>query len=80
MIFGTVAKHLPSGIVHPLEMVVVSIVIIKMLDLLDGVKSNGHADLVISIHSSWIGVVDHCESLVEITDIGKNILEATIHS
>jgi hypothetical protein len=36
-----------------------------MLDLLDGVKSNGHADLVISIHSSWIGVVDHCESLVE---------------
>jgi hypothetical protein len=60
-----VAKHLPSGIVHPLEIVVVSIVIIEMLDLLDGVKSNGHADLVISIHSSWIGVVDHCESLVE---------------
>jgi hypothetical protein len=61
-------------------MVVVLIVVIKTLDLLDHVNSNGHADLVVSINSRWIGVVDECQSLVEITDVGKNVLEATIDS
>jgi hypothetical protein len=76
----TVAKHLPSKKIHPLEMVVVSIIVVKTVDLLDCVNGNRHAELVVSIHSRWIGVVDKCEGLVEITDVGKNILEATINS
>jgi hypothetical protein len=50
---------------------IVLIVVIKMLDLFDHVnRSNGHAELVVSIHSHWIGVVYECQSLVEITDVG----------
>jgi hypothetical protein len=61
-----------------LVMVIVSIVVIKMVDLLDCVNGNCHAELVVSIHSRWIGLVDKHQGLVEITDISKYVLEATV--
>jgi hypothetical protein len=51
-------KHLPSRIVHPLERFIVLIVVSKMLGLLECVYGYGYADLFVSIHSYWIGVVD----------------------
>jgi hypothetical protein len=78
MIFRTVAKHLPSKVIHPLVMVIVLIVVIKTVDFLDCVNCNCHAELVVSMNSHWIGVVDKCEGLVEITNVSKYVLEATI--
>jgi hypothetical protein len=44
------------------------------------VNGNCHAELVVSIHSRWIGVVDKRQGLVEMTNVIKNILEGTINS
>jgi hypothetical protein len=42
------------------------------------VNGNCHAELVLSIHCHWIGVVDKHQGLVEITNVGKYVLEATV--
>jgi hypothetical protein len=78
--FWTEAEHLPSKVIHPLEMIVVSIVVIKTGDFLDHVDGNGHADLVVSIHSRWVGVIDKSQGLVELANVREYVLEARIDS
>jgi hypothetical protein len=44
------------------------------------VNGNGHADLVVSIHSRWVGVIDKSQGLVELANVREYVLEARIDS